>query len=124
MRVPSFNPPPFDADQPPPALDGLSTPPPNYDLIIGTPSVDGLADYFARLANYEDREAGRSDSEDDEDDEEAHTPARLTERGGRVNVANPRTPGGRNVPSRSFDIQRPVMNLSMDGVVARGQQRV
>lgn len=131
MRVPSYNPPPFDADQPPPALEELlSTPPPNYDLIVGTPSVDGLADYFSRLASYDRRDEGVSaaatqeSDEDEEDDFEAHTPARLTERGGRVNVVNPRTPGGRNVPSRSFDLQRPVMNLSMDGVVARGQQRV
>lgn len=45
LRVPSYGPPPFDAEQPPPAMP---TPPPHYDHIIGTPSVDGLADYFAR----------------------------------------------------------------------------
>lgn len=45
LRAPSFNPPPFDAEEPPPPLP---TPPPMYDMVIGTPSHDGLADYFAR----------------------------------------------------------------------------
>lgn len=45
MRVPSYNPPAFDEDEPPPPA---MTPPPLYDHIIGTPSHDGLADYFAR----------------------------------------------------------------------------
>ncbi|KAK4120202.1 hypothetical protein N657DRAFT_580286 [Parathielavia appendiculata] len=52
IRHPSHNPPAFDADESPPELP-LQTPPPCYDLIVGTPSVDGLADYFARLAAYE-----------------------------------------------------------------------
>ncbi len=46
LRNPSFNPPAFDAEEPPPPL---ATPPPNYDHVFGTPSQNGLADYFARL---------------------------------------------------------------------------
>ncbi len=46
LRNPSYNPPAFDADQPPPPI---ATPPPLYDNVIGTPSHDGLADYFARF---------------------------------------------------------------------------
>jgi hypothetical protein len=45
LRNPSYNPPPFDAEEPPPPM---VTPPPLYDHIIGTPSHDGMADYFAR----------------------------------------------------------------------------
>ncbi|KAI0156742.1 hypothetical protein GGR52DRAFT_199714 [Hypoxylon sp. FL1284] len=107
MRYPSFNPPAFDEDDPPPPMP---TPPPQYDTVVGTPSVDGLADYFSRLANYDD---GDSDSADEGGD----TPNRLTERSGRVNVPHPRTPGGRLVPSRSLEIQRPAMpmTLSMAG---------
>jgi len=116
LRVPSYNPPAFDADVPPPAVVDLMSPPPNYDLIVGTPSVDGLADYFARLADYE--ESGEGDSSDSGDE---HVPTRIASRGGRVNVANPRTPGGRLVPSRSMDIERPVMTLSMAGVTRRGE---
>ncbi|KAI2602555.1 hypothetical protein GGR54DRAFT_495111 [Hypoxylon sp. NC1633] len=110
LRYPSFNPPAFDDDVPPPPMP---TPPPQYDLVVGTPSVDGLADYFARLANYDD---GGSDS----DDEAMDTPSRLTERSGRVNVPHPRTPGGRLVPSRSLEIQRPAipMTLSMAGALS------
>ncbi|GAP88864.2 putative arrestin domain-containing protein [Rosellinia necatrix] len=96
LRYPSHNPPAFDADEPPPPL---FTPPPRYELVVGTPSVDGLADYFARLADY--------DGDSDSGDEEACTRSRLTERTGRVNVPHPRTPGGRLVPSRSLEIQRP-----------------
>lgn len=157
LRVPSYLPPAFDADEPPPPLPTeLMTPPPNYDLIVGTPSVDGLADYFARLANYEDPEAqsgaamsvaacgnyftsvapsssqeGEASSpdgdgedtevEDDSDSAEESQPTRAVSRGGRVNVANPRTPGGRLVPSRSFEMERPAapFALSMAGVVRR-----
>ncbi|KAI1393139.1 uncharacterized protein F4822DRAFT_383656 [Hypoxylon trugodes] len=107
MRYPSFNPPAFDDDDPPPPMP---TPPPQYDTVVGTPSVDGLADYFARLADYDD---GDSDSAD----EGLGTHGRLTERSGRVNVPHPRTPGGRLVPSRSVEIQRPAlpMTLTMAG---------
>jgi hypothetical protein len=90
LRNPSFNPPPFDADEPPPPI---ATPPPNYDHVVGTPSFNGLADYFTRR-----------DQEDDNSDDES--PNRITNRG-RVNVANPRTPGGRI--ARSMDIDRNFM---------------
>ena len=82
------------------------SPPPCYDAIVGTPSVDGLADYFSRLANYEDDDSSSSDGVD------GTRPARLTERTGRVNVANPMSPGGfgeQPVPSRSLELQRPVI---------------
>jgi len=213
LRHPSHNPPAFDADEPPPALP-LQTPPPQYDLIVGTPSVDGLADYFSRLAAYEggseaaNGEAPADQAESDSDtntigpdtdagggeatrpttasttstsvrqspsagveagtetetgtDEvnpfnnlhfppdagteasggqqaEGETPpahhdedvdssasdsadedgrARLHRRG-RVNVANPRTPGGRLVPSRSLEIERPIVRLDMAAVLRR-----
>lgn len=170
IRHPSYNPPPFDADDPPPSLPAdLLTPPPNYDLIVGTPSVDGLADYFARLAAYnlEQDHPGRDsldgarsstdtigpvpvfaqassyadidpfttarstlrqegastpvndddDSSSDSNDDDLARPHRR----GRVNVANPRTPGGRLIPSRSLEIERPVIRLDMSGVVRRGE---
>lgn len=87
-RAPSFNPPSFDEDQPPPPLE---TPPPLYETIASPTS--GLADYFSRL----------SDAYEDESDEE-----RLS-RGGRVNV--PLTPGGRL--NRSFDVPRRNFNLAL-----------
>lgn len=96
LRAPSFNPPPFDADQPPPPI---ATPPPQYDHVIGTPSHDGLADYFARLSDFDDHQG-------DTDDEDA---IRASNRG-RVNVVNPRTPGGRI--ARSMDIDRRTMTLN------------
>ncbi|KAL2155685.1 hypothetical protein VTH82DRAFT_427 [Thermothelomyces myriococcoides] len=239
IRYPSHNPPAFDADEPPPPLP-LQTPPPQYDLIVGTPSVDGLADYFSRLAEYEghrgaagthhggaeqaadraesgsdtgtigpdtdatsveaarpstesippssalpspaepvasprtdtgtgtlgneidpfkrffldpsdqirgaalrkasapaflpyprsgggdgdddhDHDADLSGSEEDSVDEE-HGRARL-HHGGRVNVANPRTPGGRLVPSRSLEIERPTVRLDMTNVLRRRADR-
>lgn len=152
LRYPSFEPPPFDADSPPPPM---ATPPPNYDMVVGTPSVDGLADYFQRLSHYEhplesqaisnyslsgadgsgqDGTAEvRSTHDDDQDDDDgedtevesdsdsASERARTVSRAGTVNVANPRTPGGRLVPSRSFEIERPPANftLTMAGVVRR-----
>ncbi|GAB1321073.1 hypothetical protein MFIFM68171_11283 [Madurella fahalii] len=168
LRYPSHNPPAFDADEPPPPPNELLTPPPRYEMIVGTPSVDGLADYFVRLAAYENTEqgdtqmisesGGQSDSEssgsgtvtspttglatsfDDVDPfnniqptvegeavpednssdsaEEDDGPARPHRRG-RVNVANPRTPGGRLVPSRSLDIERPVVRLDMTAALRR-----
>ncbi|KAI0166194.1 hypothetical protein GGR57DRAFT_16296 [Xylariaceae sp. FL1272] len=96
LRYPSFNPPAFDADDPPPPMP---TPPPQYDHVVGTPSVDGLADYFARLADYDD--------DSDSGDDNVSLRSRLTERSGRVNVPHPRTPGGRLLPSRSLELQRP-----------------
>ncbi|KAK3374598.1 hypothetical protein B0H63DRAFT_253753 [Podospora didyma] len=152
LRHPSFNPPAFDDDEPPPPIPpDLLTPPPNYEVIIGTPSVDGMADYFARLAMFEgprqrsipEAEPVIRESEDsslfaeanpfdsmigtpDEDptaydssDSAEDDPARPHRRG-RVNIANPRTPGGRLIPSRSLEIERPVVRLDMAGVVRRG----
>jgi len=167
LRHPSFNPPAFDADDPPPPLPAdILTPPPNYDMIVGTPSVDGLADYFARLAVYEGPGQVRSrqgsavashhleepdplssgteipsggslttpendplvgvglpgdpGADDDSSESGEDDPARPHRRG-RGNVANPRTPGGRLVPSRSLEIERPVVRLDMTGVVRRGE---
>lgn len=51
LRTPSYNPPASDAELPPPTL---FSPPPRYDHIIGTPSHDGLADYFARMSEDEE----------------------------------------------------------------------
>ena len=59
-----------------------------------------------------------SDSADDEEDDEGTA---RPHRRGRVNVANPRTPGGRMVPSRSLEIERPTLRLDMTGVLRRGQ---
>ncbi|KAK8026538.1 hypothetical protein PG991_003594 [Apiospora marii] len=110
MRYPSFNPPAFEEDEAPPPLADL---PPQYDMVVGTPSVDGLADYFARLADYDE---GDSDS----GDEDFGHPSRITGRNGRVNVANPRTPGGRSIPSRSVEIQRPPLpQLTMAGALTQ-----
>ncbi len=117
LRVPSFDPPAFDADcpPPPPPLDIIMTPPPNYDAIVGTPSVDGLADYFARLADYEDPSPG-----EDSDSGDEHIPTRITSRTGRVNVMHPRTPGGRLGASRSLEIERPVVSVPLSAAVMRG----
>jgi len=78
LRAPSFNPPAFEDDVAPPPL---ATPPPQYDTI-----GNGLADYFARLADS---------TADDEDTEDESPGSRLSE---------PRTPGGRLV--RSLDERR------------------
>ncbi|KAF5248188.1 hypothetical protein FAUST_371 [Fusarium austroamericanum] len=126
LRVPSFNPPAFEDDiAPPPAAElvhdapePVMTPPPQYDVVVGTPSVDGMADYFARLADagYE----GQDDSESDPDD----SPPRILDRTGRVNVANPRTPGGRRMPSRSLEIARPSIQLDMNALRNRAGRAV
>lgn len=124
LRAPSFSPPGFDEDTAPPPMlvDGddslppgarpppAMTPPPTYDAVVGTPSVDGLADYFARLADY-----GLEDDSASDGDE---TPPRILERSGRVNVAHPRTPGGR-MPSRSLEITRPPINLNLQDLAKR-----
>ncbi|KAI5457629.1 hypothetical protein BGZ63DRAFT_427668 [Mariannaea sp. PMI_226] len=121
LRVPSFNPPAFEDDVAPPAaidtnldsLDsGLMTPPPRYDVVVGTPSVDGLADYFARLADYDGPDSDSSESD--------ATPPRILDRTGRVNVAHPNTPGGR-MPSRSMEISRPPINLDMEALARRSR---
>lgn len=98
LRSPSFDPPPFDADEPPPVI---ATPPPEYDIIVGTPSRDGLADYFSRRALEE--ESLNSIESPPNDEEEEEQVERTVTRTGAVNVA---TPGGR-VISRSMDIRRP-----------------
>lgn len=88
LRAPSFQPPAFEEEAPPPAL---ITPPPQYDSIASPTS--GLADYFARLSDTYDEEEDSGD--------ESH-------RGGRVNI--PLTPGGR--VNRSMDIGRGWMSLA------------
>lgn len=89
-------------------------------------------DPFTRSGNVTPRaEEPRSiddDVEEEEDSDSADSvedddPARPHRRG-RVNVANPRTPGGRTVPSRSLDIERPVIRLDMTNVVRRGGAEV
>ncbi|KAI9795436.1 MAG: hypothetical protein M1833_007035 [Piccolia ochrophora] len=86
LRNPSFNPPAFDDEEPPPPM---LTPPPQYDSIVG--EGEGLADYFARLA---DEEADEEDGEGDEN----------SSRGLRSRVNLPLTPGGR--VNRSMDERR------------------
>nr|POE85078.1 putative arrestin-related trafficking adapter c2d10.04 [Quercus suber] len=81
LRAPSFNPPAFEAEDPPPPL---ITPPPQYNDIASP--THGLADYFSRLTDA---------YESDDDDDSSHV-------SGRVNV--PLTPGGR--VNRSMDLAR------------------
>ncbi|KFY00481.1 hypothetical protein O988_03283 [Pseudogymnoascus sp. VKM F-3808] len=118
-RYPSYAPPPFNADQPPPSVN---SPPPLYDNVVGTPSVDGLADYFARMANTYDDGRGADEHEDenesgDENDNGNETASesgneskirRNISRGGRVYISNPMSPGPR-APSHSFEINRGFM---------------
>ncbi|UNI17198.1 hypothetical protein JDV02_003569 [Purpureocillium takamizusanense] len=122
MRHPSFNPPAFEDDVAPPAIvveAPAATPPPQYDVVVGTPSVDGLADYFSRLADY-----GYHDDDDDSGSDSDESPARILERSGRVNVSHPRTPGGR-MPSRSMEIRRPTVELNLSDLPgARNQAGV
>ncbi|KJZ72100.1 hypothetical protein HIM_08555 [Hirsutella minnesotensis 3608] len=126
LRAPSFDPPAFHADvAPPPAIvienpdsvviaPSAATPPPQYDTIIGTPSVDGLADYFSRLADYGYHDGDDSGSDSDE------LPSRILDRSGRVNVSHPRTPGGR-MPSRSMEIARPALTVNLEGLDNRSR---
>lgn len=145
LRYPSFAPPAFDADEPPPpahftsqpapAMSGaigdggaVLTPPPLYgDIVQGTPSFNALEDYFARRAAVHNDEAGASNSyearEGEGSDDSGATGehrvlrrerSRLTERSGRVNVSNPRSPGpGMTVPSRSFELERPALDMTL-----------
>ncbi|KAF2111429.1 hypothetical protein BDV96DRAFT_649989 [Lophiotrema nucula] len=83
LRVPSFNPPAFEDEEPPPPLE---TPPPLYETIASPTS--GLADYFSRL----------SDAYDEDSDPELGGSSRS-----RVEI--PLTPGSR-VHSRSMDERR------------------
>ncbi|KAG5970141.1 hypothetical protein E4U55_001822, partial [Claviceps digitariae] len=132
LRVPSFQPPAFDEDTSPPpaslrvaasnggaAAAPLMSPPPQYDAVVGTPSVDGLADYFARLADYGYL---NEDDNDSGSDSEEHPP-RILGRSGRVNVCNPRTPGSRRMPSRSFEISRPMINPNHANLQRQAVQR-
>jgi hypothetical protein len=65
IRYPSYNPPAFDAEQPPPALE---TPPPMYDT-IASPTT-GMADYFARYSDtYATAELDRLEAAGDEVEE-------------------------------------------------------
>lgn len=115
LRAPSFNPPAFEEDSAPPPLEPIlvgddlpsHTPPPQYDVVVGTPSVDGMADYFSRLADY-----GFDGGNDSGSDESDATPPGILSPTGRVNVAHPHTPGGR-MQSRSMEIARPVPELYM-----------
>lgn len=88
LRHPSFNPPAFDAEMPPPPL---LSPPPEYDSIVS--AGEGLADYFSRLAN-----AGGNADADENDRAGGEVPCSP----GRVNI--PLTPGGR--VNRSMDEPR------------------
>jgi hypothetical protein len=139
IRAPSYNPPAFDADHPPPPIEiivpnsssgepsdrSVMTPPPQYDVVVGTPSHDGLADYFSRLADYGFDSATAadddSDSTEEEDNEDTTRPRLVERRSGRVNVANPRTPGPIRAPSRSLDLQRPTFELSLASLPNRGR---
>ena len=84
IRAPSFNPPAFEDEEPPPPLE---TPPPQYDT-IASPTT-GLADYFARLSDAYDEHTS------DEDDGQT-TPTGVS----RVEV--PLTPGSTRA-NRSMD---------------------
>lgn len=101
LRAPSFNPPAFEDDEPPPPL---VTPPPQYDSIVTSPT-SGLADYFARLSDYDAMAAtggaggGNSGTGSGSDEEDGGS---RSTGGGRVNV--PLTPGGR--VNRSMDLTR------------------
>ncbi|KFY23512.1 hypothetical protein V493_05816 [Pseudogymnoascus sp. VKM F-4281 (FW-2241)] len=103
LRYPSYGPPPFNADQPPPPI---VSPPPNYDTVVGTPSHDGLADYFTRVANVYDEEEGLDESEGESGNESKLR--QNTSRSGRVYILNPRSPGSR-APSASMEINRDFM---------------
>lgn len=84
MRAPSFNPPAFEDEEPPPPLE---TPPPLYETIASPTS--GLADYFSRL----------SDAYDEDSEGEIGGSA------ARSRIEIPLTPGSR-VNSRSMDERR------------------
>ncbi|OBT53459.1 hypothetical protein VE04_06142 [Pseudogymnoascus sp. 24MN13] len=116
MRFPSYAPPPFDADQPPPSI---TSPPPNYDNVVGTPSHDGLADYFSRMATTYDEGQGEDDADDEDEEEEEEEVSesdtgseskirRNTSRNGRVYIPNPRSPGPR-LRSSSMNISQGFM---------------
>ena len=63
LRAPSFNPPPFEDQEPPPAL---ITPPPLYETIASP--THGYSDYFSRF----------NDAYDDDDSNENHISGRVS----------------------------------------------
>lgn len=92
LRAPSFNPPAFEDDLPPPPL---ITPPPDYGDVVSGDPTSVLADYFSRLAD---------DIGDDSDSD------RGSVRRDRVDV--PLTPGAR--VNRSMDARRDWLPLGTD----------
>ncbi|KFY13750.1 hypothetical protein V492_03052 [Pseudogymnoascus sp. VKM F-4246] len=138
LRYPSYAPPAFDADQPPPPIN---SPPPSYNNVVGTPSYDGLGDYFTRMANEDQGEGERQDegqdgdesqgeSEDESDGEgavisegDSGNESKIrqnTNRTGRVYIPNPRSPGLR-APSTSMEINRD--RMFQQGLYAAMQER-
>ncbi|KZF26718.1 hypothetical protein L228DRAFT_265090 [Xylona heveae TC161] len=97
LRNPSFNPPPFEYDSPPPPL---ITPPPQYDTVVG--EGDGLRDYFARIAD-------ETHADEDEEDEGSDGSDDIVRTRSRGRVVLPLTPGGR--VNRSMDLPRTRMPL-------------
>ncbi|KAI5455573.1 hypothetical protein BGZ63DRAFT_429736 [Mariannaea sp. PMI_226] len=90
MHIPIFNSPVFDDNiAPPPAPElidetpetAIRTSPPHYDDIVGPSSVDGLTDYYARLADVTSTAQTKTRSDSDE------TPPRILEQTEQVNVA-------------------------------------
>lgn len=108
IRTPSFLPPSFDSDDPPPPLE---TPPPQYADIASPTS--GLADYFARLADRYEIEYNEGAGSDDDG---RATPT------GRTRVEIPLTPGSTR-SNRSMDIPRDwapiVTGIATEGIVGR-----
>ena len=104
IRTPSFQPPPFDSDSPPPPLE---TPPPEYADIASPTS--GLADYFARLADRYDEPP----SSPDDDASDGRSTPRERDRS-RVEVPTP----GAVRAARSMDEPRAWMPLGVGGAAA------
>lgn len=96
LRHPSFDPPAFDAEVPPPPL---MSPPPRYETIVTGDGTTALADYFSRLAEEMPADDGPDDPSPNETED---TLAVSAHSGGRINL--PLTPGGRI--HRSMDERR------------------
>lgn len=100
IRAPSFAPPSFDQEDPPPPLE---TPPPQYDTIASP--TNGLADYFARLSDaYSDSINTRLQTEDPDNSDSDTTEGARTPRGSQ-RVEQPLTPGALR-SARSLDEAR------------------
>jgi hypothetical protein len=99
IRAPSFNPPAFGDEEPPPPLE---TPPPQYSD-IASPTT-GLADYFSRLSDAYDTDDDGNDTEGEAGEAGSLAVGALTPRGGRsrARVEIPLTPGSGRV-NRSLD---------------------